>query len=55
MLHDALRVGRSRAISRAQEDRVEMFLELCGQRTRDINLDPVGTQRCAAIPGAARR
>jgi hypothetical protein len=28
MLHDALRVGRSRAISRAQEDRVEMFLEL---------------------------
>jgi hypothetical protein len=28
MLHDALHVGQSRTISRAQEDRVEMFLEL---------------------------
>jgi hypothetical protein len=43
LLHDALRVGRPRAISCAQEDRVEMFLELCGQRTRDY------PRRCALL------
>jgi hypothetical protein len=40
-------------IFRTQEDRAEMFLELCEQSTRDINLDPVGTQQSVGISGAA--
>lgn len=54
LLHDALRIGRTRVISRAQENRVEMTLELRGHRTRDVNLDSVESQRCAVVPGAAR-
>jgi hypothetical protein len=47
----SLRVGQPQAISRAQEDCV-VYLELCGQRTRDVNFDLVGTQRRAATLGA---
>jgi hypothetical protein len=33
----------------SQEDRVEMFLELCRQRTRDVNLDPVVARLSQAL------
>jgi hypothetical protein len=48
-------VGRSRGhLARAKENRVEMFLELGGQRTRNVKLDPLVTQRRAAIVGAQK-
>jgi hypothetical protein len=39
----------AQAISRAQEDRVEMFLELCRQRMHDANLDPVVARLSQAL------